>query len=143
MERMTTQQRSEHPSRGFTLIETTIALLVLGFGLLAVAAMQLQAMDFASRGRHQTQAAVFAQRRIEILHRQPWAALAPTNWTAPVTLNHVVNDGVDRVEHSYAVSWRISDLVNDFTRTIDVRVNWDEDGRPGREYAISSIRYNF
>lgn len=141
MERVS--QRNEQGSRGFTLIETTVSLMILGFGLIAVAAMQIQAMDYAGRGRHQTQAAIFAQRQIEVLQRIPWASIAPTAWTTPVSRNHIVNDGANRTEHTYALSWRITNLTPDLTRSIDVRVNWDEAGRPGREYAISSVRYNF
>lgn len=140
MERLSCQQR-DHSRRGFTLLETTISLMILGFGLLSVAAMQLQALDYARRGRHQTQAAVFAQSRMEILQRQPWATIAPTDWTAPVTVSHIVTSSTSHVEQRYDVSWRISNLVLGQTRAIDVRVVWDERERPGRVYAISSARF--
>ena len=128
---------------GFSLLEMMLALMILGSGLLAVAAMQIQAMDYGRRGRHQTQAATIAQNQIESLQRRPWVALTPTaGWTASTTVNHVVNDGGSRTEQSYEVSWRIVNRVVGLTRAIDVRVNWDEVKRPGREYSISGIRYN-
>jgi prepilin-type N-terminal cleavage/methylation domain-containing protein len=136
-------RRGRVSSRGFTLIEAMIAMAILGGGLLAVAAMQLQAIQYGSRGRHQTQAAIIAQDRVEALQGVAWASLAATSWTAPLTVNHTVNDGADRVEKAFQVSWRIQNLVNDVTRSIDVRVNWDEVKRPGREYAISAVRFNF
>jgi prepilin-type N-terminal cleavage/methylation domain-containing protein len=143
MERLIRRRRNE-ARQGFTLLETMIAMAILGGGLLAVAVMQLQAIQLGNRGRHQTQAANVAQRRVELLQGSTWAALATTaGWTAPVTVNHTVNDGNIRVDQTYAVSWRISDLVGGITRSIDFKVNWDEPKRPGREYAISAVRFNF
>lgn len=143
MERLIRRRRNE-ARQGFTLLETMIAMAILGGGLLAVAVMQLQAIQLGNRGRHQTQAANVAQRRVELLQGSTWAALATTaGWTAPVTVNHTVNDGNIRVDQTYAVSWRISDLVAGMTRSIDVKVNWDEPKRPGREYALSAVRFNF
>ena len=137
------RRRRNSARGGFTLIEMMLALMILGFGLLAVAAMQLQAMEYGRRGRHQTQAASIAQNQLETLQRQPWATIAPTpGWTDPVTVDHTVNDGGDRIELSYQVSWQIADRVAGQTRSIDVRVNWDEVKRPGRVYALSSIRFN-
>lgn len=138
------RSRRNRARRGFTLVETMIAMAILGGGLLAVAVMQFEAIQFGSRGRHQTQAANIAQSRVDELQGRPWAALAVTaGWTAPVTVNHVVNDGGNRVQQAYAVSWRVADLVADLTRTIDVRVSWNEPKRPGREFALSAVRFNF
>lgn len=57
---------------GFTLIEALVALAILAFGLMGIAAMQLNALNSASRGyQHSvaTLAAVDAQERL-------WEALA-------------------------------------------------------------------
>lgn len=51
---------------GFTLIEALVALAILSFGLMGIAAMQLNALNSASRGyQHSvaTLAAVDAQER--------------------------------------------------------------------------------
>lgn len=120
-----------------------LALSLLGIGLLALAAMQLTALDFGSRGRHQTQAAAEAESRMEQLLRARWTDLAPTGgWTAPVTETSTVEAAATVIEQSYEVSWQIADLDPGRTRTVDVLVTWDEPKRPGRQYAISSIRFN-
>ena len=73
-----------------------------------------------------------------------WTSVAPTaGWTAAVAVNNVVQDGGNKVEQSYSRSERIADEVAGATRTIDVRVNWNEPGRANRQYAISSVRFNF
>ncbi len=134
--------RRKRKSSGFTLIEIMIALSLLGIGLLSLAAMQLTAMQYGSRGRHLTKAAAIAEERMEILTRQTWASLGPTAWTAPQTVSETIQGPTIATEQSYAVSWRIADVDPGRTRSIDVRVQWTERNRPTRQYAISSLRFN-
>lgn len=140
---MARMKRRTSRGGGFTLIEVMIALTLLGIGLLALAATQLMAFEFGSRGRHMTQAAAIAESRMELLQRARWTNLAPTGgWTAPVVENSVVQVGGNVAEQSFDVSWRIADLMAGDTRTIDVRVSWDEPGLSNRRYALSSVRFN-
>jgi prepilin-type N-terminal cleavage/methylation domain-containing protein len=123
---------------GFSLIEAMIALSILGLGLLALAAMQLHAMRGGSSGRRATEAAALAQTQMERLQRDTWTNVAPTGgWSAPTT-----QTAPGQSDETYDVDWRITDLVAGSTRSIDVRVTWDERDRPGRTVAISSIRFN-
>ena len=48
----------------------------------------------------------------------------------------------DQVEQVYTRDERISNVVVGWTRTIDVRVSWDEENRPNRSVTLSSIRFN-
>jgi prepilin-type N-terminal cleavage/methylation domain-containing protein len=129
---------------GFTLLEIAIALAVFAVGMLALAAMQLHAMRSGSSGRHATQAAAIAQSQMEQLQRLRWTNLATTGgtFTAPVTVSHTVQGDVDQVEMAYAVDFRIADVEPGWTRSIDVRVTWDEPNRPNRRVVLSSLRYN-
>ncbi len=128
---------------GFTLIEIMIAMAILGFGLLALGAMQLQALRFGSSGKHVSHAAVIARVKMEEFQRLPWADVAATAWTAPVTEYAEVQDEGGTVnEQAYGLSWRVADLIANRTRAVDVQVTWDEPGRPGRTYTLSSVRNN-
>ena len=129
---------------GFTLIEITIALGVFAVGMLGLAAMQLHAMRSGSSGRHATQAAAIAQSRMEELQRLRWTDVATTGgaFTAPVTESNLVQGTPDDVEMTYLVDWRVADVEPGWTRSIDVRVTWDEVNRPGRTVVLSSLRYN-
>jgi type IV pilus assembly protein PilV len=133
--------RGPRLSAGFTLIEIAIALGVFAVGMLALAAMQLHAMRAGGSGRHATQAAAIAQSRMEQLQRLRWTDLATTGgaFTAPITASNVVQ-GISEMD--YAVDWRIADVEAGWTRSIDVRVTWDEEKRPGRTVVLSSLRYN-
>jgi hypothetical protein len=83
---------------------------------------------------------------MEQLQRLRWtdAALADTAgaFTAPITQTNTVQGDSNQVEMSYAVDWRIADVETDWTRSIDVRVTWDEEKRPNRSVVLSSLRYN-
>jgi type IV pilus assembly protein PilV len=134
----------KHQSSGFTLVEIMIALSLLGIGLLSLAAMQITAMQYGSRGRHLTKAAAVAEAQMEVLMRARWSSIAPTGgWTAPVVTDEVIQGPVDQTEEAYRTTWRIADVDASRTRSIDVRVQWDEANRPNREYAITSLRFNY
>ena len=131
---------------GFTLLEVAIALGVFAIGMLGLAAMQLHALRSGSSGRHATQAASIAQSQMEQLQRLRWTDpdLADTAgaFTAPITRTETVQADPDQVEMSYAVAWRIAEVEPNWTRSIDVRVIWDEENRPNRSMVLSSLRYN-
>jgi prepilin-type N-terminal cleavage/methylation domain-containing protein len=130
-------------SGGFTLIELTIAIAVFAVGMLSLSAMLLAAMQGGSRGRHTTQASAIAQSRMEQLQRLDWTQLAPTaGWSASVTVHNTVQANTNQNEETYTVDWRITNLVAGWTREIDVRVIWDEPGRPNRSVTFSSVRFN-
>ena len=129
---------------GFTLVEVAIALAVLGFGLLAMALMQLTAMSGARAGRHTTQAAVIARDQMETFQRVAWASAqlaATAGWTMPVIVTNVP-DGGPGIEESYSVSWRVTNVDANWIKNIDVLVTWSEPTMPGKTLTISSTRYN-
>lgn len=136
-------RRSHLRSSGFTLLEVMLALSIMAIGVLALAAIQLMTMDYGTRGRHATQAGLVAQNKIEALQRVTWANLAPTGgWSGPEQINATMQDGSTVVTQTYDVYTRVSDSVPGVTRNVDVRVEWDEPNRPGRTFALSTLRYN-
>jgi prepilin-type N-terminal cleavage/methylation domain-containing protein len=136
-------RNTERSAGGFTLIEVIIAVALFMMGMLSLSAMQLHAMRGGSSGRHATQAAAIAESQMEQLQRLTWTQIAPTTgWSAGVARNNTVQSNPDQVEQAYTLDWRITDLVVGWTRSVDVRVSWDEQGRPGRSVVFSSIRYN-
>jgi prepilin-type N-terminal cleavage/methylation domain-containing protein len=142
---------------GFTLIEVMIALGILGFGLLALAAMQIEAMGQGSKGRHSADAAAVARSHAEQVLRLPWAVLtaaAGAGWTAPGWAGAAasVDASVDQpggagpaVEHSYGVAWRVTDVSgNACLRDVEVRVSWaEEDFAAARTLDVATRRYNW
>ena len=130
---------------GFTLVETSIALVILAAGMLTMLAVQIQALHGGRSGRHASDASAIASDRMEQLHRLAWAdpSLADTgDWTelAPIA-NTVQTESSTYIEQLYNVRWRVSDLDPNL-KSIDVQVLWDEPRRTGRRYSVSSVRHN-
>jgi prepilin-type N-terminal cleavage/methylation domain-containing protein len=146
------------PGRGgFTLLEVMIALGILGFGLLALAVLQIEAMGQGSKGRHSSDAAAVARSHAEQVLRLPWAALtavAGAGWGAPAWAGAVgtVDATIDQpggagpaVEHSYGVTWRVTDVAgNACLRDVEVRVSWqEEDFAAPKTLEVATRRYNW
>jgi len=142
-------------SEGFSLLEAAISLGMLGFGMLSIAAMQLQALSFGAGGHQYRQAVEIAKDQMELAQILPWADLTPTTgfeapaWISvpgyaagelPVRVD--LPDAVDgAVEQVYTVEWRVADAnVAATLRDLDVRVTWTEQSQRTRSYAISSLR---
>jgi prepilin-type N-terminal cleavage/methylation domain-containing protein len=139
-----TTARRGRAAGGFTLIEVIIVIVILTFGLLSLAAMQIHAMRGSDRGRHLTNAAALAETKMEQLQQDPWASIAPTaGFVAdPVEQNTIQLDGGTAAERNYSVSHQITDVQATFTRAIDVQVSWTEENGNPRSITLSSIRYN-
>ncbi len=139
----TTNPTPDRIAQGFTLIEVIVAMGVFALGMVTLTGMQLHAMNGRSSGRHMTQAAAIAETQMEQLQRAAWTAVAPTGgWSAAVAVNNTVQGTPDRVEQVYTLDWRITDLVANWTRTLDVRIRWNDPKRPGRSLVITSVRFN-
>lgn len=130
---------------GFTLIEVMVVVVILTFGLLSLAAMQIKAMHGGDRGRHATNAAAIAENKMEQLQQDPWASVAVTGGFVADTdgENKIKLDGGSEInERAYNLSYQITDVQPTFTRAIDVQVSWTEEGGENRSITLSSIRYN-
>jgi type IV pilus assembly protein PilV len=136
MDQLRRRRRTKARSAGFTLVEVMIALSVLAAGLLTVAAAQLYAMRGGSSGRHTSDAASVAHSQLENFQRAAFEDLTATggSWSTPPEV-------VDRVETSYSMQWRITD-VDPNLKSVDVRVTWDEPQRPGRRVILSTQVHN-
>lgn len=129
---------------GFTLIEVLVSFAVFALGMMALSSMQLHALRGGSSGRFTTQASAIAETRMERFQRVDWDQIPDTSgWVAAVTEAHVVDvGGGSTATQTYTVDWRIGDLTVGWTRSIDVRVRWNEPSRPNRSVSYSSIRFN-
>jgi type IV pilus assembly protein PilV len=137
--------RGRYSREGFTLLEVVIALGVLAFGLLALAAMQLHALRGGRTGRHTSEGMTVAQDQMEVLQRMDFTGMAQTaGWVSQGSVaNNVMGPGGNEEEQVYAVDWRITDDVATWTKLVEVRVTWSEPDWPNRQAVLSSRRYNW
>ena len=134
---------------GFTLIEMMLAMVILAGGLLAMLAVQVQALKQGRYGRHTSEAMQIARDQMELLMRLPWddPGAQPTNWTVPAAIDATVqNEGGAVAQQSFNVSWRIQNAAFEpNARTVDVDVTWTEnDANAGfdRRYVLSTVKNN-
>ena len=102
-------------SKGFSLVEVLIALLILSVALLALAGLMVSTTKNNSFGGSMTEAATFAQDKFE--------ELAVSSWGSVVS-------GVDTRTGStgilYTRTWTVTDNPNGTQRWVDIRVNWND-----------------
>ena len=130
---------------GFSMIETMIAMLVLGFGLLTIASAQVYAMKSGQTGRHRTRAVEIAQTQMERLQSLSWndADLMATEWTPNVDVETTVESTSAQAAMTFSRQWRITEAIANQTRAIDVRVGWTDAHGVTTDFTLSSTRFNF
>lgn len=100
---------------GFTLVEALIALLVMAFGMLALAGMQLQLSRSGDIAKQRTEAMRLAQEQMETLRSYStitaWNALAGGTNTATTNA-------------TYTRTWALGGASTDKMRPVTVTVTW-------------------
>jgi hypothetical protein len=140
-----------------------LSLVILAFGMLALAVMQLQAMSQGSQGRHTGDGTAIARSYLEQAMRLPWDPVLDTaeaagtwvapgvDWTGkPLTQMSVEKPtGGASTEHSYTIQWRVTDVppavVGDpvCLRDIEVMVTWTEEGSSvAKTHILGTRRFN-
>jgi prepilin-type N-terminal cleavage/methylation domain-containing protein len=107
-------------SKGFSLIEVLIALIILSIAFLGLAGLMIQTTRNNSFGGRITEAATFAQDKLEELRSTPWVAI--TSGSDKISVN-----GMD-----FARNWTIAPnaIVAPYTEptlnTITISINWND-----------------
>jgi len=150
-------RRRASQQSGFTLLEVLITFVILAFGMLTLAMMQLYAMRQSSQGRHTGDASSIGRSFLEQAQRVPWTVLdtaeAAGTWVAPawagapaaqVTVNQP-GGGAVLTEQTYTVQWRVTDIgaAPVCLRDVEVRVTWNEDDQVmNKQVVIGTRRFN-
>lgn len=123
-----------------TLVEIMVSMVVLSFGLLGVAALQVRAITESSGGQHLSTASALARNRVEELTRLDWdAALlvdSGGNWSAETDLP-MVDQAFTRAER---VTNNEATEAATTVKAIEVRVTWSDNKRQNRTVVLSSAR---
>ncbi len=119
--------------KGFTLIEVLIALVILSFALLGLAGLMVQTTKNNSFSGLITEAATFAQDKLEELRATPWNNLALAGKDYPESSSKV----------GYTRTWTVQPNApspDDKVRTISVTVTWND--RTSRTITLRSVLSN-
>ena len=121
--------RRPEKSRGFTLIEVLIAIVVLSISILGVASLMTTTTKYNASGRQMTEAVTLAQNRLEQLRVSPWANITSGN-------DFVQMQGT--VGITYTRSWNVvPNLVppDETLRAVTVTVTWND----GVDHSVSFL----
>lgn len=105
-------------SKGFSLVEILIALVILSISLLALAGLMVTTTRNNSFGGHMTEAATFAQDQLENLRTSPWANVVTGNDT------RLGSTGIN-----YARNWNVvpnAVAPNDTIKEITITISWND-----------------
>ena len=102
-------------TKGFTLIEVLVALVILSFSLLALAGLMVTTTKNNAFGSHMTEAATFAQDKLEELRAIKWENLIDGNNTDQQGGSTGMN---------YTRNWNVT--TNGSLKTITINVNWND-----------------
>ena len=106
-------------SKGFSLVEVLVALVILSISLLALAGLMVQSTKNSSWGNHLTEAATLAQDRLEQLRSvRPQTDIPEgTNNDPPIT----TDSGI-----VYTRNWTVTTNGTGTLRTITITVTWTD-----------------
>jgi type IV pilus assembly protein PilV len=102
-------------TKGFTLIEVMVALVILAIALLALAGLMLTTTRNNSFGGHMTEAATFAQDKLEQLRAAPWTGIIAGADTV------LGSTGI-----SYSRNWLTKDTPDGTQRWVTITINWSD-----------------
>ena len=122
---MRTALPARRTTRGVSLIESIIALLVVGFGLASIAGFQLSLSRNADVARQRSEATRLAQEKIEA-----WRAFEQVESESGKAAYADLASGADSPAVSsntaYTRSWTITPSDTDLHRLVTVSVNWTD-----------------
>lgn len=113
-------------SKGFSLIEVLIGLIILAIGLLAIAGMQITAIRGNDFSKNLTQATVLAQDRMEILKNRPFTH---SDLNQGTYLEGVITNTI--FTRSYVVTNLGSTM-----KMITVTVTWPNNNNPSNPHVV-------
>jgi len=136
---------------GYTLVEVLVALGILGFGLLAVATMQVTAIKTNARASELSQGVTLAQSKVEELMNLPYSSPRLSDVDDDGTDEDANDDGIDddgdnfglndvgvdsdyeEPNGRYTINWNVAvDEPVTASKTIRVIVTWTERGKNKR-----------
>ncbi|MGH7703851.1 MAG: type IV pilus modification PilV family protein [Gemmatimonadales bacterium] len=102
-----------NPNRGFTIVEVMVAIIVLSIGILAYIGSFANSSRLLGRGRGDTNVALVASRRLEILRNMAKIASPPCTGLAGGTATYA--------RYNISETWTVTG--SGFTRTAQVIVS--------------------
>lgn len=130
-------QRPHYAQRGFTLLEALIALVVMAFGMLALAAMQITLSRSGDVAKQRTEAVRLAQRQIDELRSYTSIAAAASTPIAWDTLSG--SSQAVTTNATYQVVTTVASSASAPMRPVSVSVSWLDRASEPQRVMLSSV----
>jgi type IV pilus assembly protein PilV len=128
---------------GFTIFEVLISLVILSFGMLAVANMQIVAIRVNSFANRLTEGTTLVQDKMEELMRLPFNNEANLKDLTPVgTCQPYPDPPPAPDENGYTVSWCVDTDAAGTSKTVNVTASWRNMGQ-AKTFTLSFVRTVF
>jgi type IV pilus assembly protein PilV len=114
--------------KGFTLVEVMVALSILAFGLLTVAAMQLSGIRGNAFAAGMSEGTAVSQQAVETLLATPYASMANGNDTV------IGSRGT-----TFTRTWTVANPTTDYATIVVTTTYVDKGGQP-RTVTLSTVR---
>lgn len=138
------QIRKSRKQAGFSLVEALVAFIVVGFGMLALAGMQLSLSRSADNAKQRTEAMRLAQDKMEALRSFTSLTTGTVNWNGLAGGNdsissYTIGSTVVGSNTSYTRTWTIGGASTDVQRSINVSVSWSDRAGSSQSLSLSSV----
>lgn len=126
-----------HTQRGFTLLEALIALVVMAFGMLALAGMQITLSRSGDVAKQRTEAVRLAQRQIDELRAYTSIAVAASH---PIAWDGLAGSTTTATTNaSYTITTAFASTASAPMRPVSVTVSWADRAGELQTVALSSV----
>lgn len=132
--------RTQRRQAGFTLIEALIALVVMAFGMLALAGMQLTLSRSSDVAKQRTEAVRLAQREMDRLRSYTSIAVSashPINWAGMAASS--VTLATTGTNTQYTLATTFAGATSSPMRPVNITVSWNDRTGDLQTVALSSV----
>lgn len=136
--------RIRQTARGFTLLEALVALVVMGFGMLALTSLQISLSRNADVAKQRTEALRLAQDRMEALRSFTGISTGTVNWdglssSSDSISSYNVGSSTVGTNTTYTRTWTLGGTSADRLRAATVQVSWTDRAGSAQSVSISSV----
>ncbi|CAM3847319.1 hypothetical protein [Roseateles saccharophilus] len=137
-------RRPVRRTSGFTLIDAVLAMVVMGFGMLALVGMQQKLSLSSDIAKQRTEATRLAQDKMEALRAYTTLTGTGSSWNGlangtDTLSSYSVSGATTQTNTTYTRSWTVGGAATDFQRPVTVAVSWFDASSAPQSLTLPSV----
>ena len=132
--------------RGFTLVEALVALIIMAFGMLALAGMQMSLSRNADVSKQRSEAMRLAQDKMEALRSYTQIATGTgiVSWNglaggSDSVSGYTIGSSTVGTNTTYTRTWTLGGSSSDAQRAVNVAISWADRASETQSFSLSSV----